>query len=100
MDDLNFKSIIQIPDLPLSRGNIKGIEIHSNDPRTTISFITSVVQGFLLSRATQMETGPQGFVLPGVGSIKWKKLVLPNDSPVNNTQDINEMIHAICAIIP
>ena len=37
--------------------------------------------------------------MPDAGCIKWNKLVLPNDSPVNNALDIEEMIDCICTIL-
>ena len=98
-ENLPFKTTIKIPHLPLSRGNMKEIEINSDDPQTTLSFTVGTIRGFLLSRANQMETGPQGFFLPGAGSIKWKQLVLPNDSPINNAHDTDEIINDIRTIL-
>ena len=95
VNDFVFEFVTKIPNLELKRGCVEQLEIHLNDQCTRITELEKNVRGFLLSRADEMYLGTQGFTLPRVGTVKWKKLNIPNDSPTNNILDINEMMDAI-----
>ena len=94
-DDFMFNFVIKIPNLELTRGSIEELEIHMKDERSCIEELHKTVRGFLLSRVNEMYLGPQGFTLPTVGLMKWRKLNFLNDTPENNIQDINEMMDVI-----
>lgn len=95
VNDFVFEFVTRIPNLELKRGHVEQLEIHLKDQCTRITELEANVRGFLLSQVDEMYLGTQGFTLPCVGTIKWKKLHIPNDTPANNTQDINEMMDAV-----
>ena len=95
INDFVFEFVTKIPTLELKRGRVEQLEIQLKDKCTCITELEKNVRGYLLSRADEMYLGTQGFTLPNVGTIKWKKLNIPNDISANNIQDINEMMDAI-----
>jgi hypothetical protein len=82
----------------LERGSVEQLEIHLKDQNTSMSELErSCVNngGFVLFQVNEVYLDRQGFTLPKVGKIQWRKLNFSYDTPESKRKNINEMMDVI-----
>jgi hypothetical protein len=98
-EDYVFDTIVRIPWLTISKGWVEGIELWLRDSHT---FTLDIVLGCLLADPYWVDVDEQGFFMPRVGFIRWRRLCIRRDSrsnSSNNQADISEVVGRIMAIV-
>ncbi len=96
VSDFVFENIHRIPSLKLKLIQVEGFELKTKQNcgiDIINSFIDKQIRGIMHS--SRLNSNPQGFCLPGVGSIQWKKLNFLDPSPETNKAGVNEFLDAV-----
>ena len=89
--------MVKIPLLTITNGAIEGVELRLRDSHSFALFLQDIVLQFLLANLDEMTE--QGYFMPRVGFIKWSRLFVRSDSPMNQRADIKKTVGRITAIV-